>query len=133
MKIKAPPIKILNRARQTARGTSRRFSVALRQWPTPLRSYRILHSFNKTLTTMKLYILYYHEIKNSNFADNWICCDQTDSTWSAPAVGEIFHKTYLRLRDIFKFVEELMVKIGVIGFPFPVAALRGDRPSKEVS
>ena len=82
---------------------------------------------------MKLYILYYHEIKNSNFADNWICCDQTDSTWSTPAVGEIFHKTYLRLRDIFKFVEVLMVKINVIGFPFPVAALRGDRPSKEVS
>ena len=124
---------LINRARQTARGTLRRSFVALRQWPTPLRSYKILHSFNKTLTTLKLYILYYHEIKNSNFADNWICCDQTDSTWSATAVGEIFHKTYLPLRDIFKFVEVLMVKIGVIGFPFPVAALRGDRPSKEVS
>ena len=34
----------------------------------------------------------WNKFANFNFADNWICCNQTDGTWQTPAVGKNFEK-----------------------------------------
>ena len=62
---------------------------------------------------------------NSNFADNWICCNQTDGAWQTPVVGEIL----LLIETERTHSQQWRLFLSVF---FSVAAVRGDCPSKEV-
>ena len=97
-------IAVIIRARQIAKGTLRHSFVALRRWPTPLRYDR--NSITDVIfrnTISKIQILR---------AVNWICCNQTDSTWQTPASGEHWEKYMIlvgKLRNLCEDVRSLLL------------------------
>ena len=97
-------IVVIIRARQIAKGTLRHSFVALRRWPTPLRYDK--NSITDVIfrnTRSKIQILH---------AVNWICCNQTDSTWQTPASGEHWEKYMIlvgKLRNLCEDVRSLLL------------------------
>ena len=92
-------IVVIIRARQIAKGTLRHSFVALRQWPTPLRYDK--NSITDVIfrnTRSKIQILH---------AVNWICCNQTDSTWQTPASGEHWEKYMILVGKLWNLCEDV--------------------------
>ena len=51
------------------------------------------------------------KLKNLNFADNWICCNQTDGTWQTPAFGECFEKHFKFMKVLFRTKHSFLLQL----------------------